>query len=71
MLWVLALRGIFVVGRIPVLGLAFCLNLATEYTIPLTNPMAIADTLPRVTGASEKMRPDTAMGSLFKAPTME
>lgn len=31
----------------------------------------MADTLPKVMGASKKTRPETAMGSLFKAPTME
>lgn len=72
-LWLLALTGTggFVVGRIPVLGLAFCLTLATAYTIPLINPTTMAVTLGTVTGASKKMRPDSAIGSLFKAPTIE
>jgi len=50
---------------------ALCLTLAQAYTMPLTNPIIIADTLPNVTGASKKIRPLTATGSLFKAPTME
>jgi len=31
----------------------------------------MAETLGSVTGASKKMRPDTAMGSLFRVPTIE
>ena len=31
----------------------------------------MADTLPNVTGASKKMRPLRAMGSLLRAPTIE
>ena len=31
----------------------------------------IADTLPKVTGALKKTRPLIAIGSLFKAPTIE
>lgn len=31
----------------------------------------MAETLGNVTGASKKTSPDTAMGSLFNAPTME
>lgn len=31
----------------------------------------MADTLGMVTGVSKKMRPDTAIGSLLRAPTME
>jgi hypothetical protein len=53
------------------LGLALCRTLARAYTIPLIKPTKMADTLPNVTGASKKIRPLTAMGSLFKAPTME
>lgn len=34
-------------------------------------PTKMAETLPKVTGASKKMRPLSAIGSLFKAPTME
>ena len=34
------------------------------------NPRMMADTLPNVTGAAKKMRPATAIGSLFNAPTM-
>jgi len=59
------------VGRIPVLGFAFCLTLARAYTMPLMKPTTIAETLGNVTGASKKIRPDRAMGSLFNAPTME
>lgn len=33
--------------------------------------MIIADTLPNVTGALKKTKPLTAMGNLFRAPTME
>jgi hypothetical protein len=33
--------------------------------------MAMAESLPIVTWASKKTRPDKAMGSLFNAPTME
>ena len=39
--------------------------------MPLTKPMAIAETLGSVTGASKKMRPLNAIGSLLSAPTME
>ena len=39
--------------------------------MPLTKPMKMAVTLPDVTGASKKMRPETAIGSLLSAPTME
>jgi hypothetical protein len=35
------------------------------------NPMKIAETLPNVTGAAKKIRPAMAMGSLFRAPTIE
>lgn len=31
----------------------------------------MADTLPKVTGASKKIRPESASGSLFSAPTIE
>ena len=48
-----------------------CLTFATAYTKPLTNPIAMAETLGSVTGASKKMSPLTAMGSLLRAPTME
>lgn len=54
-----------------ILLIADCLTLAQAYTIPLTNPMKIAETLPKVTGASKKTRPLTAIGSLLRAPTME
>ena len=40
-------------------------------TMPLTKPMKIAETLPKVTGALKKMRPLTAIGSLLRAPTIE
>jgi hypothetical protein len=39
--------------------------------MPLTKPTNIADTLGIVTGASKKIKPDTARGSLFSAPTIE
>lgn len=70
-LWLLALMGWFVVGRTPVLGLEPCLTLAKVYTIPLTKPTAIAETLGTVTGASKNTSPLSAMGSLLRAPTME
>ena len=54
-----------------ILFAAVCLTFAHAYTIPLTNPMMIADTLPNVTGALKKTKPLTAIGSLFRAPTME
>lgn len=71
MLCALALIGWLVVGRTPVLGAVFCLTFARAYTTPLTNPTPIAETLGNVTGASKKMRPESAIGSLFNAPTME
>ena len=46
-------------------------TLAQAYTMPLTKPMKIADTLPTVTGAAKKIRPLMAIGSLLRAPTME
>ena len=70
-LWLLALIGGFEVGRTPVFGLDDCLTFANAYTIPLTKPTPMADTLGSVTGASKKISPLKAMGSLFKAPTME
>jgi hypothetical protein len=33
--------------------------------------MKMADTLPKVTGAEKKTRPLIAIGSLFRAPTIE
>jgi hypothetical protein len=33
--------------------------------------MKMADTLPKVTGAEKKIRPLIAIGSLFRAPTIE
>jgi len=72
MLWLLALIGpALVVGKMPTFGFEFCLTLANAYTIPLTKPTKIAPTLGKVTASSKKMRPEMAMGSLFKAPTME
>jgi hypothetical protein len=44
---------------------------ATAYTMPLTKPTKIAETLGIVTGASKKIKPDTAIGSLLRAPTIE
>ena len=70
MLWLLALTGLEV-GKIPTFGLAFCLIFATAYTIPLTNPTRMADTLGKVTGASKKTNPEMAIGSLLRAPTIE
>jgi hypothetical protein len=43
----------------------------TEQTISSEHvPMRMADTPPNVTGSLKKTRPATAIGSLFKAPTM-
>lgn len=70
-LWLLALMGAFVVGSPPVFGFDPCLTLAKAYTIPLTKPTAIAETLGIVTGASKNMRPLKAIGSLLRAPTIE
>ena len=69
----LALIGAgFVVGSPPpILAFADCLTFASAYTIPLMNPTAMAETDGIVTGASKKMRPLSAIGSLFRAPTME
>jgi hypothetical protein len=39
--------------------------------MPLTKPTNIAETLGMVTGASKKINPDTAIGSLLRAPTIE
>ena len=55
----------------PVFGLDDCFTLANAYTIPLTKPTPIADTLGRVTGASKKISPLKAIGNLLRAPTME
>ena len=60
----------FAVGR-DILANSFSRILAQAYTIPLTNPIKIADTAPSVTGASKKMKPLMAIGSLLSAPTME
>lgn len=54
-----------------ILFMAVCLTFAQVKTMPLTKPIAIAETLPKVTGASKKTRPLTAIGSLFKDPTIE
>lgn len=48
-----------------------CGTLDQAKTRPLKKPTMMAETLPKVIGASKKTRPLTAMGSLFKAPTME
>lgn len=62
----------FVVGNPPpIFACADCLTLARAYTIPEMNPTAIAETLGAVTGASKKIRPLIAIGSLLRAPTME
>jgi len=58
------------VGRV-ILFICVCLTFAHAYTIPLTNPIIMAETLPKVTGAAKKTRPLTAIGSLLRAPTME
>ena len=39
--------------------------------MPLMKPTKIADTLGIVTGASKKIKPDIAIGSLLSAPTIE
>lgn len=44
--------------------------LARVYTIPLTKPRKMALTLATVTGASKKIKPLMAMGSLLREPTM-
>ena len=70
LLWLLALTT-FEVGSTPVFGFELSLSFDTAYTIPLTKPIKIAETLGKVTGASKKISPDTAIGSLFSAPTIE
>jgi hypothetical protein len=70
MLWLLALTTGLLTGRPPAFA-ALCLTFAHAYTSPLTNPTKIALTLPNVTGASKKINPEMAIGSLFRAPTME
>ena len=70
MLWLLALIVPLVVGR-TVLGFDESLIFERVYTIPLTKPTKIAETLGIVTGALKKIKPETAMGNLFRAPTME
>lgn len=69
LLFALALIGTLV-GNIPC-GAFFSVAFATAYTMPLTNPTKMADTLGIVTGASKKTNPETAMGSLLSAPTIE
>ena len=63
------------VGRIPLcwlpLSACLCQTFATAKTIPLTKPTDIALTLASVTGTSKNTRPETAMGSLLSAPTIE
>lgn len=72
MLWLLALIGAGCeVGRTLVFAFFPSCILATAYTMPLTKPTKIAETLGMVKGASKKMRPDTAIGSLLRAPTIE
>ena len=72
-LCILALIGCeFVVGSPPpIFACVDCLTFASAYTMPETNPTPIAETPGIVTGASKKMRPLRAMGSLFRAPTIE
>lgn len=60
----------FVVGK-DIFAFADSTTLAHAYTTPLTKAISTAETLPNVTGALKKMKPLTAMGSLFRAPTME
>lgn len=62
--------GRFVIGR-PDAFCCDCFIFAIAYTIPLAEPMAIAETLGRVTGASKNIKPLTAMGILLRAPAME
>ena len=47
-----------------------CVILAQAYTMPLTTPIMMAETLPKVIGAEKNMSPQMASGSLFNAPTM-
>jgi hypothetical protein len=71
MLWLLALNvDLIVVGNVS-FGFWPCLTFARAYTSPLTKPTMIADTLPKVIGASKKMSPLMARGSLLRAPTIE
>lgn len=60
----------WLVGK-DILAICDCLTFAHAYTMPLTKPMNMAETLPKVTAASKNTRPLRAMGSLFKAPTIE
>jgi hypothetical protein len=55
------------------LGLAASADLifAIAYTMPEAKPIAIAETPGNVTGSWKNTKPLTAIGSLFKAPTME
>ena len=69
MLWLLALM-VLAVGRI-VFGFEDSRTLANVYTMPLTNPTNIAETLGMVTGASKKIKPEMAIGNLFSEPTIE
>ena len=70
-LLLLALTSGAVVGRPTFFDACDCFSLAMAYTIPLRDPMAMAETLGSVTGASKKMRPLMAMGILLRAPAME
>ena len=70
LLWALALMVGLLVGRMPT-SWAFWRTLAQVKTRPLTKPRKMAVTLPKVTGASKKIRPLMAMGSLFSEPTIE
>jgi hypothetical protein len=54
-----------------ILDRSVCRILAHEYTMPLTKPRKMADTLPNVTGAEKKMRPLMAIGRLLSEPTIE
>jgi hypothetical protein len=70
-LWLLALIGGFEIGKMPVFALELCFTLAKVYTMPLTKPTPMAETLGNVMGASKKIRPLRATGSLLRAPTIE
>jgi len=48
----------------------FCSCFAIAYTIPAANPIITAVTEKNVTGASKKIIPEMATGSLFNAPAI-
>jgi hypothetical protein len=43
----------------------------SQNDLPVNLPTKMAETLAKVAGSPKKTRPDAAIGSLFKAPTME